>query len=232
MNDNTKTPGWMGCSQSPLRLFAAIFAGLLLAAAPSLAKEGTIQCANLIYGGTHTSRCFSDEFLSSVQKETTIPTERRFKTVKLGSEELFQYPFVMMTGESNFHFSTQERENMKKYLTRGGFLLASAGCSNKEWDRAFRREMRSIFDDKALKKLDMTHPLFRTVHEIKALKLTHGGENARLEGVEWNGKLVVIYSPQGLNDTAHSEGCCCCGGNEIGNSLEMNVNIFVYALLY
>ncbi|MBI2442135.1 MAG: DUF4159 domain-containing protein [Lentisphaerae bacterium] len=231
MNDHTTKIGWLGCG--PLVCgFAAILVILFLAAAPLLAKEGTIQCANLIYGGTHTSRCFSDEFLSSVQKETTIPTERRFKSVKLGSEELFQYPFVMMTGEASFHFSRQERDNLKKYLTRGGFLLASAGCSNKEWDRAFRREMRALFNIKALKKLDMTHPLFHTVHEIKALKLTHGGENARLEGVEWNGKLVVVYSPQGLNDTAHSVGCCCCGGNEIGNSLEMNVNIFVYALLY
>ena len=210
--------------------------GLILAACllagPAAAKEGTIQCANLIYGGTHTSRCFSDEFLSAVQKQTTIPTERRFKSVKLSSDELFKYPFAIMTGESSFHFTAPERENMKKYLTRGGFLLASAGCSNKDWDRAFRREMRAMFGDKSLKKIEMTHPLFRTVHEIKDLKLQHAGENAQLQGIELNGKLVVIYSPHGLNDTSHTVGCCCCGGNEIVNSLEMNVNIIVYALLY
>ena len=51
-------------------------------------------------------------------------------------------------------------------------------------------------------------------------------------GVEEDGKLVVIYSPHGLNDTAHTEGCCCCGGNEIENSLAVNINIFVYALLH
>lgn len=203
-----------------------------LVAAPAAAKEGTIQCANLIYGGTHTSRCFSDEFLSVVQKETTIPTERRFKSVKLGSDELFQYPFVMMTGESNFHFSTPERANLKKYLTRGGFLLASAGCSNKDWDRAFRREMRAIFGAESLQKIAMTHSLFRTVHDIKELKLQHAGESAKLEGIELNGKLVVVYSHHGLNDTPHTEGCCCCGGNEIVNALEMNVNIIIYALLY
>ena len=43
---------------------------------------------------------------------------------------------------------------------------------------------------------------------------------------------MVVYSHHGLNDTEHTEGCCCCGGNEIGNSLDMNVNLFVYALLY
>lgn len=195
-------------------------------------KEGAIQCANLIYAGNHTSRCFSDEFLSEVQKKTTIPTERRFKTVKLSSDELFKFPFVMMTGESRFFLTKKERKNLKKYLKSGGFLLASAGCSNKEWDRSFRREMKTIFQDKGLKKITMDHPVFRTAGKIEDLELSHKGEPACLEGVELDGKYVVIYSPHGLNDTEHTEGCCCCGGNEIANSLEVNVNILVYALLH
>lgn len=197
------------------------------------AKESTIQCANLIYAGTHTSRCFSDEFLSAVQRQTTIGTERHFKAVKLDSEELFNYPFVMMTGESDFRFTAKERENLKKYLTSGGFLLASAGCSNKEWDKAFRTEMKTMFADKGLKKLEMTHPIFRTVNTITELKLAHStAETARLEGVEVNGKIVAVYSPHGLNDTEHTENCCCCGGNEIKNSMLVNMNILVYALMH
>ena len=205
---------------------------LFLAALTVLAKDNVIQCANLIYGGNHTSRCFSDAFLSSVQKETTIATERHFKSVKLDSDELFGFPFVMMTGESDFRSTARERENLKKYLASGGFLLASAGCSNKDWDRAFRREMKTLFGDEALKKLAMDHPIFRTVHTIEKLELHHAGEEARLEAHEENGKVVVIYSPHGLNDTANTEGCCCCGGNEISNSHKVNVNILVYALLH
>lgn len=204
----------------------------VLLACTLCAKENSIQCANLIYGGNHTSRCFSDAFLTAVQKDTEIATERRFKSVKLDSGELFKYPFVMMTGESDFHFTAKERENMKRYLTSGGFLLASAGCSNKDWDWAFRREMKLMFGDQGMKKIEMTHPVFRTIHQIKELKLSHPGEEARLEGLEQNGKVVAIYSPHGLNDTAHTEGCCCCGGNEIQNCIEINVNILVYALLH
>ncbi|HOW97286.1 MAG TPA: DUF4159 domain-containing protein [Kiritimatiellia bacterium] len=211
-------------------LFVAGLAAGLAAAAP--AKEGVVQCANLIYGGTHTSRCFSDEFLSAVQRDTAIATERRFKSVKLASEDLFSYPFVIITGEAEFHFTAKEREHLKKYLESGGFLLASAGCSNKDWDRAFRREMKTLFAEKGLRPIEMDHPLFRTVHAITELKLHHPAAAARLEGIEVDGKLVVVYSPHGLNDTAHTEGCCCCGGNEITNSLQVNVNILVYALLY
>ena len=91
-------------------------------------ENQAIRCANLIYAGTETSRCFSDQFLSSMQQLTAIPTERRFKSVKLAGDELFAFPFVVMTGEDNFMLTAKERENLKKYLSSGGFLLASAGC--------------------------------------------------------------------------------------------------------
>ena len=89
-----------------------------------------------------------------------------------------------------------------------------------------------MFGDEALKELPMDHPIFRTVSEVKELKLHHPDANAKLLGMEKNGKIVLIYSPHGLNDTEHSEGCCCCGGNEISNAMEINVNILVYALCH
>lgn len=201
-------------------------------AGSAVGKEAAIRCANLIYAGTQTSRCFSDEFLSAAQRDSTLVTERRFKSVKLDSEELFDFPFVIMTGEKEFSLSAKERENLKKYLTSGGFLLASAGCSSKDWDKSFRREMKQILPDHPLNKIGMDHAVFQTVKTIKQLSLSHGGRDACLEGVESDGKIVAIYSAQGLNDTAHTVGCCCCGGNEIVNSMEVNVNILVYALTH
>ena len=198
------------------------------------AKENVVQCANLIYAGTHTSRCFSDEFLSEANRNSSVQTERRFKSVKLASKELFNFPFVMMTGEEDFHFTAEERNNLKHYLNNGGFLLASAGCSSKDWNRAFRREMRSVFGKDDLKPIPADHPVFHTVKDIDKLILHDktAASEAQLEGIRKKGKLVVIYSPHGLNDTAHTEGCCCCGGNEIENALDVNVNILIYALLH
>lgn len=192
----------------------------------------SVQCAILVYGGTQTSRCFSDEFLSAAQRETTIATERRFKTVKLGGDELFQFPFVVLTGEKDFHFTSKERENLSRYLTNGGFLLASAGCSSKEFDAAFLREIKAVFPDKALSRLPKEHAIFQTVHSIKKLELKTAAEEPHLMAIEHAGKVVAIYSSHGLNNTANAPNCCCCGGNEIKNSLQMNLNILAYALLY
>lgn len=188
-----------------------------------------IECANLIYAGTKSSVCFSDKFLSAVSHDTTVKTSRKFKPVKISDEEIFSYPFAVMTGEGIFSLTEKERTNMERYLERGGFLLASAGCSNKQWDESFRSEMDLIFPNRELSEVTMDHPLFRTVHDITTLETK--GEDAHLEGITVGGKLVVVYSPDGLNDTSSMYGCCCCGGNEIKNSQQVNSNIIVYALL-
>ena len=63
-------------------LLSALFSALL---APAFAeqKEGIVQCANAIYAGNKTSKCFADAFLTALQQKTTIVTERRFKPVRL-----------------------------------------------------------------------------------------------------------------------------------------------------
>jgi hypothetical protein len=193
--------------------------------------DGVVQVANLVYSGNKSSRCFADHFLVKAEKESAISTSRRFHAVKLGSPDVFEFPLLIMTGEGDFQLSDGERENLRRYIERGGFLLASAGCSSSEWDRAFRREMATVFPDNPLGTIGMDHPIFHTVYEIRQLKTKHG-EPRPLMGISIGGRLGAIYSPDGLNDTSHTQGCCCCGGNEIFNAIEINVNILAYSLTY
>jgi hypothetical protein len=190
----------------------------------------TVECANLIYAGTKSSVCFSEEFLSTVASETTINTSRKFKPVKLGEKEVFHFPFAVMTGEGAFTLTDDERKNLKLFLEKGGFLLASAGCSSKEWGDSFAHEIKTIFPDRKLAEVPMNHPIFRMIFDVPRLDMSHGGE-AKLLGLAIGGKIVLIYSPDGLNDTGTMHGCCCCGGNEIKNSQKVNANILAYALL-
>ncbi len=207
-----------------------------LRAAPLTAQDADarlelVQCANLIYSGSKTSHCFSDKFLRELNEISHIDADKQFTPVKLATEELFNYPFAIMTGEGAFSLFEEERTNLKSYLERGGFLLASAGCSSPDWDRSFRREFRLLFPDKELTKIQMDHPLFQMVYEVKRINLKNGGTTL-LEGLELGGKIVLVYSSEGLNDVASVQGCCCCGGNEIRNSKEINANIIAYALTH
>ena len=73
---------------------------------------------------------------------------------------------------------------------------------------------------------------YDTIFNVEDLKLSHSSGEAALRGVTLEGKIVLVYSREGLNDTSHTEGCCCCGGNEILNSMEINANILAYSLLH
>lgn len=193
------------------------------------AESDAVQCANLIYAGTRSSVCFSDKFLTLLARDTTINTARKFKPVKAADAEIFQFPFVVMTGEGAFTLTEDERDNLKRYLERGGFLLASAGCSSEPWDTSFRREIKTIYPERKLEVIPADSDVFHTVYEITSLK-TKGAE-ATLQGLTIGGKIVMIYSSDGLNDTSTMHGCCCCGGNEIVNAAKVNANVLAYSLL-
>jgi len=188
-----------------------------------------VDVACLIYAGTKSSVCFSEKFLAALARDTTIVTSRKFQRVKLAAKELFRYPFAILTGEGSFVLTEAERANLRRYLERGGFLLASAGCSSRQWDESFRREIKIIFPERPLAVVPLDHEIFHTVYDIKNLDTYR--EQAKLEGLALGGKIVLIYSSDGLNDSTTVHGCCCCGGNEIRNSQKVNANILAYALL-
>jgi hypothetical protein len=195
--------------------------------------DAVVRCANLIYAGSKSSKCFSDKFLATTRVETNIETQAAFDPVKLGKEELFEYPFSVMTGEGVFNLLEEERVNLRAYLERGGFLLASAGCSSKEWDQSFRKEIKKVFPEIELVQIPMEHKIFKTVFDVTSVRLKKSQGTASLEGLEIDGRIVLIYSPEGLNDTGNAGGgCCCCGGNEVRNSQEINVNVLTYSLTH
>jgi hypothetical protein len=204
------------------------------AAAPAAPVEpGAVRCANLIYGDNKTSVCFSSEFLSQIQRDSHVHTNPQLVPVKMESPEMYQIPFAVMTGEGEFTLTQPQRDNLRNYLSNGGFMVASAGCSSGPWTSSFLSEIATIFPELKLSQLDLSHPVFHTVYDIDRLDCKKSSGQAHLEGLEIDGKIVLIFSRDGLNDTSKAGGkCCCCGGNEIVNSRQVNVNLLAYALTH
>ena len=191
-----------------------------------------VEVAMLTYGTRNkTSVCFSDKFLRDVAYETGVQVDRDFVDVRLRSEDLFDYPFAIMSGEGTFELTAEEVANVRAYVNGGGFLLASAGCSSSAWNVAMRRAMDRIFPDNELVELEVDHPVFQTVWDITEFESKKRRRTVRVYGIEIEGRLAVVYSPEGLNDTRNAGGsCCCCGGNELRNARYVNANILAYAL--
>lgn len=194
-------------------------------------QEGLVSVAMLSYADGKTSRCFANGFLRQVAYRTEINVDQEFAQVALGSGELFEHPFAVMTGEGVFELSEAEVEGLRDFLRRGGLLLASAGCSNPDWSVSFERAMERVFPERELEELSADHDVYHTLFELRELR-TKKQREARILGMELDGRLAVIFSPQGLNDTEEAgHGCCCCGGDEVRDAKLVNANALVYALL-
>ena len=194
-------------------------------------EPGVLPCGNLIYAGSRSSVCFADKFLGDLAKETHLRVESSLRHVRLDSTDLFNLPFCIFSGEDTFTLAERERKHLRSYLLGGGFLLASPSCSNADWDKSFRKELALAFPETKLAKLAMNHGIFSSVHRIANLRCKNGS-TTMLEGLEIDGRLVLVHSSEGLNDVKNAKGCCCCGGNEILDSARVNVNIFTFVVLH
>lgn len=207
-----------------------VFSTLGLVASTVDWNSETIHCGNLVYGNNQTSVCFAEKFLTDAGNETGLNIAPKFARVVLAEAEVFNTPLCIFTGEGDFRLKASEQEKLKKYLENGGFVLASPGCSDKKWNASFKREIALALPGYQLTQIPMSHELFSTVHGISRLEVK--GKTTHLQGIFVNGRLALVYSPEGLNDASNAKGCCCCGGAEIKDAKLVNVNAVAYALLY
>ncbi|MEM9415746.1 MAG: DUF4159 domain-containing protein [Planctomycetota bacterium] len=214
---------------------------ILLAALVAPAQDGGggpyapdgIAVANLVYAEGRSGVCFADQFLTTYARETGQQVERTFVSVQLGEDALFDHPFVVLSGEKTFTLSQGEKDNLKAYIDRGGFVLASAGCSNRAWAESFLAVMHELYGEDVLTPLDTTHPILNTLYDIDTIEVRRATGGSALYGLEVDGRVRVVFTPIGLNDTANAGGgCCCCGGSEIRNARLINANILAYALTH
>lgn len=114
--------------------------------------------------------------------------------VDVGSPELFDYPFVHMTGHGNVIFSQAEAKNLRNYLLAGGFLHID---DNYGMDTYLRREMKKVFPDKEFAELPYSHPIYHQVYSFpKGLPKVHEHDNKPPQGfgIIVDGRLVCFYT--------------------------------------
>ncbi len=115
-------------------------------------------------------------------------------TVEPGSRDIFNLPFVHMTGHGNVLFSPQEAENLRQYLLAGGFLHID---DNYGIDLFARREMKKVFPELDFVELPSTHPIYLKPNLFPAgLPKIHEHDVKRPQGfgLIWEGRLVCFYT--------------------------------------
>jgi hypothetical protein len=181
-----------------LKGYSGIFFSLiiLLSTSVELQASGSIKIARLKYSGggdwyaSPTSLPNLIEFCNDKLNTNIHPRE---DVVEPGSSEIFNYPFIHMTGHGNVVFSDREAENLRNYLMAGGFLNINDSYG---MDPYIRPAIQKIFPDKDLVELPFDHPIFHQTYAFpEGLPKIHehDGKPPQGFGIFHEGRLVLFY---------------------------------------
>lgn len=116
------------------------------------------------------------------------------EVVEVGSNELFNYPFIHLTGHGNIVLSDQEAKNLRNYLVAGGFLHAD---DNYGLDKFFRREMKKVFPELNFVELPFNHAIYHQAYNFSnglPKVHEHDGKSPQGLGLIYQGRLVCYYT--------------------------------------
>lgn len=153
-----------------------------------------------------------------------------YATVEVGSPELFNYPFLHMTGHGNVVFSDMEAQNLRQYLLAGGFLHID---DNYGMDPFVRVAMKKVFPELEFIELPFNHEIYRQKYTFpgglpKIHK--HDDKPAQGYGLLWQGRLICFYSFEcDLGDGWEDQDVHNDTPEARTNALRMGANLVQYA---
>jgi hypothetical protein len=168
---------------------------------------------------------------SYVRENTGISIFTVGKSVEILSENLFNYPFLFMTGHGNVTFSNEEIIRLRHYLQNGGFMFVNDDYS---LDTAFRREIAKVFPQSELVELPFSHEIYHSFYNFpNGLPKIHEHDKKSPKGLGLyhEGRLVLFYAYEsdiadGWDDPqVHGD-----SEEKRTKALKMGTNIIVYAL--
>ena len=116
------------------------------------------------------------------------------QTVETGSTDIFQFPFLHMTGHGNVFFSDNDAENLRNYLVSGGFLHID---DNYGMEPYITKELRKVFPEIELVELPANHDIFNIVYQFpQGLPKIHehDGKRPQALGIFHEDRLVVLFT--------------------------------------
>lgn len=116
------------------------------------------------------------------------------QTVEVGSTDIFQFPFLHMTGHGNVFFNDDDALNLRNYLLSGGFLHIDDNYGMKPY---VTEALKKVFPNKTLTELPINHPIFNIafkfpnglpkIHE-------HDGKAPQALGLFNEDRLILLFT--------------------------------------
>jgi hypothetical protein len=213
---------------------AALVVGTAAAGAPE-ARVPRLTIARLQYDGGgdwYANPSSLPNLLAAIRARTTLRTEKTEARVKLTDDNLWDYPYLHLTGHGNIALSDAEVARLREYLLRGGFLHAD---DNYGLDESFRKAIARVFPDRPLVEVPLSHSIYHLVYEFpRGLPKVHehDGKPPKGYGIYVGDRLAVYYTVESdLGNGWEDPGTYPNDPPEVHEqALRMGVNLFVYAV--
>lgn len=158
--------------------------------------------------------------------ETNI-TEKP-ENVEAGSVDIFNYPILFMTGHGNVFFDDKDVENLRSYLSSGGFLHIS---DNYGMDKYIRSELKKLFPEAELQEIPYDHAIYNQTYTFESLPKIHehDGKPPQGFGIFIESRLVIFYDYESdLSDGWEDEAVHNNPAPIREKALQMGANIIEY----
>ena len=141
--------------------------------------------------------------IDTLARYTTLQLAPRGVNVRLDSDDLFEYPFVFLTGHLPVFFTSGERKNLVRFVERGGFVFADDHNHDLdgEYHKTMTAELARLFG--RMRDIPNDHALYRAFFTFKdgppttSHELNGWGDNlvhTHLQGVMDGDRIDVLYS--------------------------------------
>jgi len=200
----------------------------------SVKAQGTYQLAVLKYNGGgdyYANPTALPNLITFCNQNLGTNISKDVPYIEAGSQDIFQYPMIHMTGHGNVVFSSTEAENLRTYLISGGFLHID---DNYGMDEFIRVELKKVFPNNNLAELPFNHPIFHQKYNFNGLPKIHehDGKRPQAFGIIENGRLVCLYTYEtDLSDGWEDQPVHNDPTEKRKEALQMGANILMYAFM-
>jgi hypothetical protein len=170
---------------------------ILLLSPLILFSQNSYQIAVLKYNGGgdwYSNPTSVPNLVSFCNENINTNISEEIETVEVGNLEIFNYPFLHMTGHGNVIFSFEEAKNLREYLLAGGFLHID---DNYGMDPFVRSEIKKVFPNSDLVEIPPSHAIFHQSYDFNngLPKIhEHDKNNPQAFGIFLEGRLVLFYT--------------------------------------
>lgn len=162
-----------------------------------VAQKGDFEIATLKYSGGgdwYANPTALPNLIAFCNKNLDMSIHPEPATVEVSGPDIFNYPFIYMTGHGNVVFSQADRDNLRAYLLGGGFLHID---DNYGMDQFIRPQLEQLFPELELVELPFDHPIYHQTYSFpNGLPKVHEHDNQPPQGfgLIYEDRLILFYT--------------------------------------